>query len=55
MGMMEYTAVGDPGAVADQLGDFARHADADELVTVHAASALEDRLESVRLTAEAVA
>lgn len=55
MGMMEYTAVGDPGAVRDQLVDFARHADADELVTVHAASALEDRLESVELTAGATA
>jgi alkanesulfonate monooxygenase SsuD/methylene tetrahydromethanopterin reductase-like flavin-dependent oxidoreductase (luciferase family) len=52
IGMMEYTAVGDPGAVRDQLADFARHADADELVTVHAASSLEHRLESVDLTAD---
>jgi luciferase family oxidoreductase group 1 len=53
VGMMEYTAVGDPAAVRDQLAEFARHADADELVTVHAAAGLEQRLESVELTAEA--
>jgi luciferase family oxidoreductase group 1 len=55
IGMMEYTAVGDPGAVRGQLADFARHAETDELVTVHAAATLEQRLESVELTAEAAA
>ncbi|MFZ4519256.1 MAG: LLM class flavin-dependent oxidoreductase [Microthrixaceae bacterium] len=53
VGMMEYTAAGDPAAVREQLAAFALHADADELITVHAAATLEQRLESVELTAAA--
>lgn len=52
--MIRHTAVGTPDAVAAALDEFARHADADELMTVHAAPSLAGRLHSVELTATAV-
>ncbi|MCU0310872.1 MAG: LLM class flavin-dependent oxidoreductase [Acidimicrobiales bacterium] len=50
--MMRYTAVGPPSAVGAYLEDFARHADADELIVAHQAPTLDDRLRSVALVAE---
>ncbi|WAB82972.1 LLM class flavin-dependent oxidoreductase [Microcella daejeonensis] len=52
--MMRYTAVGAPGEVRQYLHEFARHAQADELITAHASLDLDARLASVRLTAEAM-
>jgi luciferase family oxidoreductase group 1 len=49
--MVRYTAAGTPEAVAAYLEEFVGHADADELVVVHAASAVERRLRSVDLLA----
>ncbi|MFF8818799.1 LLM class flavin-dependent oxidoreductase [Leucobacter sp. NPDC015123] len=49
--MMRYTAVGGPERVREQLADFAKLADADELVTVHPAPTREEQLESLRLGA----
>ena len=51
--MMRYSAVGTPSAVREYLEDFTRHADADELIVVHASPSLDDRLRSVDLLAEA--
>ncbi len=51
--MMRYSAVGEPATVRDQLVDFRAHADADELIVVHASPTLEARLRSVALLAEA--
>lgn len=48
-GMLRYTAVGGPERVREQLADFAKLADADELVTVHPAPTREEQLTSVRL------
>lgn len=48
-GMLRYTAVGGPERVREQLADFAKLADADELVTVHPAPTREEQLHSVRL------
>jgi luciferase family oxidoreductase group 1 len=50
--MMEYTAVGDPPAVRSYLDDFARHADADELMVTLMSPALESRLRGATLLAE---
>jgi luciferase family oxidoreductase group 1 len=50
--MMRYTAVGAPGAVASYLEEFVEHADADELMVVHAAPTIETRLRSVDLVAD---
>jgi luciferase family oxidoreductase group 1 len=50
--MMTYAAVGTPADVKAYLDQFAKHADADELIVVHQASTLPARLRSVRLTAE---
>jgi luciferase family oxidoreductase group 1 len=50
--MMKYSAVGTAEQVHAYLDDFARHADADELIVVHQAPALDARLRSVRLLAE---
>jgi len=50
--MMRYSAVGAPGTVREYLDAFAQHADADELIVVHAASGVEARLRSVGLLAE---
>ncbi len=52
--MMRYTATGPPPAVADYLDDFAKHADADELMLVHAAPTIDGRLRSIELVADAV-
>ena len=52
--MMRHTAVGTPDQVAAVLDEFARVADADELMTVHNATSLEARIRSVELTAAAV-
>ena len=51
--MMRYSAVGDPVGVKGYLEAFAQHADADELIVVHAAPSVEARLRSVDLLAEA--
>jgi luciferase family oxidoreductase group 1 len=53
--MLTYTAAGTPTDVKDYLEGFAKHADADELITAHAAPTIEARLRSVDLTAEAMA
>ncbi|MFV0432877.1 MAG: LLM class flavin-dependent oxidoreductase [Leucobacter sp.] len=50
-GMLKYTAIGGPDRVRDELEAFARHADVDELITVHAAPTRAEQLASVRLTA----
>lgn len=50
--MMTYTGVGRPDDVAAYLADFARHADADELMVVHQASGVDSRLRSLELLAE---
>ncbi|MDQ0094251.1 LLM class flavin-dependent oxidoreductase [Paeniglutamicibacter psychrophenolicus] len=55
MNMLKYTAVGDGAAVAQYLEEFARTAQADELITVHNASDPAQRLESVKITAKAMA
>ncbi|GAA4958509.1 LLM class flavin-dependent oxidoreductase [Actinoplanes utahensis] len=52
--MLTYTAVGTPDEVRSYLVSFAEKAQADELIVAHQSSLIEDRLESVRLTAEAV-
>ena len=51
--MMRYSAVGTAEAVKEYLDAFAEHADADELIVVHAAPSIEARLRSVDLVAEA--
>lgn len=51
--MMRYTAVGAPEQVREQLDAFAVHADADELIVVHAGPGLDARLRSVDLLADA--
>ena len=50
--MMTYVAVGGPAEVKEYLEQFAKHADADELITTHALSTIEGRLRSVELAAE---
>jgi len=50
--MMKYSAVGTPATVRAYLEDFARHADADELIVAHLASSVESRLGSVDLLAD---
>ena len=54
MKMLQYTAVGDGSAVAEYLHEFARTAQADELITVHNAGEPGQRLESVKITAKAM-
>ncbi|MDZ7733019.1 MAG: hypothetical protein U5R31_07765 [Acidimicrobiia bacterium] len=49
--MMTYTGVGEPAAVGEYLHSFAREADADELMVVHAGSTIDARLRSVELVA----
>jgi len=51
--MLRFTAIGGPERVREELDAFAKYADADELITVHAAPTPAERLESVRLTAPA--
>jgi len=50
-GMMRYTAVGGRDRVRAELDAFARHADADELITVHQAPSRAEQLASVRIAA----
>ena len=52
--MTRYSAVGAPSDVREFLEEFARHAQADELITAHASPTIEDRLRSVSLTADAM-
>ena len=51
--MMKHSAIGTPDAVSAYLDDFARRADADELITVHASPTVDARLRSVELVAAA--
>jgi luciferase family oxidoreductase group 1 len=51
--MMTHAAVGTPGQALDYLEDFAKRADADELITAHQSPTIEARLRSVSLLAEA--
>ncbi|GHF52963.1 putative transposase [Amycolatopsis bartoniae] len=53
--MTKYTASGTPEQVRAYLADFAADAQADELITVHQATRIEDRVRSVELTAAAMA
>jgi luciferase family oxidoreductase group 1 len=52
--MVRYSAVGAPGEVRDYLEQFAKHADADELMVAHQCSTTEARLRSVELLGEAM-
>jgi alkanesulfonate monooxygenase SsuD/methylene tetrahydromethanopterin reductase-like flavin-dependent oxidoreductase (luciferase family) len=52
--MLLYSAVGTPGEVSDYLDGFLRKTGADELIVVHQARGIEDRLRSVTLLAEAM-
>ncbi|MBB2946636.1 luciferase family oxidoreductase group 1 [Actinoplanes lutulentus] len=52
--MLTYTAVGTPDEVSAYLTDFAKEAQADELIVAHQSTRIADRLESVALTASAV-
>jgi luciferase family oxidoreductase group 1 len=49
--MVVYSAVGRPGEVHDYLDDFAKHADADELIVALQSPATEARLRSAELLA----
>ncbi len=51
--MMTYAAVGTPGQAVDYLHDFAKLADADELITAHQSPTPAQRLRSVELLAGA--
>jgi luciferase family oxidoreductase group 1 len=51
--MMRYTAVGTAATVKEYLDEFARHADADELMVAPAAPTIESRLRSMDLLADA--
>jgi luciferase family oxidoreductase group 1 len=53
--MLKYAAVGGQREVREYLTGFAADTGADELITVHPAESLEDRLRSVRLLAAAMA
>jgi luciferase family oxidoreductase group 1 len=53
--MMTYSAIGTPDEVRDYLEEFARHAQADELIVAHQSPELEGRLRSVELTAATMA
>jgi len=52
--MLTYSAVGTPREVSDYLDGFLAKTGADELIVVHQAPAIEDRLRSVTLLAEAM-
>lgn len=49
--MMRYSAIGGPERVREQLADFAKLADADELVTVHPAPTRVEQLASLKYSA----
>lgn len=50
--MMKFSAVGTPDVVQEYLEEFAKHADADELIVAHQSVGTEERLRSVELVAE---
>ena len=50
--MMHYTAAGSPSTVASYLAGFVAAAGVDELMTVHPAIDLDDRLHSIEMLAE---
>ena len=52
--MLTYSAVGTPPEVRKYVEGFVRHADADELITVHHAATPAARLRSVEVLADAV-
>jgi alkanesulfonate monooxygenase SsuD/methylene tetrahydromethanopterin reductase-like flavin-dependent oxidoreductase (luciferase family) len=52
--MMQYAAVGTPDDVRDYLMSFAEEGQADELILAHQSAMIDDRLESVSLTAGAL-
>ncbi len=52
--MLTHSAVGTPAQVREQLVEFRRFADADELIVGHASAQVEQRLRSVQLLAEAM-
>jgi luciferase family oxidoreductase group 1 len=52
--MLTYSAVGTPREVSDYLDGFLRQTGADELIVVHQAPGIENRLRSVTLLAEAM-
>lgn len=52
--MLTYTAVGTPAQVREYLDGFIRHTGADEVIVAHQAAAIEGRLRSVTLLAEAM-
>ena len=52
--MVAYSAVGEPGEVKDYLEQFAKHADADELIIALQSPTAESRLRSAQLVADAV-
>ena len=52
--MLSYSAVGTPGEVSAYLDGFLAKTGADELIVVHQAPGIEDRLRSVTLLAEAM-
>jgi luciferase family oxidoreductase group 1 len=52
--MLTYSAVGTPTQVSDYLDGFIRRTEADELIVAHQAPAIEGRLRSVTLLAEAM-
>lgn len=52
--MLTYTALGGPERVRDELAAFARHAQADELITVHPAPTRAEQLTSLRIAAPTV-
>ena len=51
--MMTYTAAGDPPTVRRYLDDFARHADADELIVTLMSPGLDNRLRAATLLSQA--
>jgi luciferase family oxidoreductase group 1 len=52
--MVRYAAVGRPGEVKDYLEDFAKHADADELIVALQSPSADERLRSAELLADTV-
>jgi luciferase family oxidoreductase group 1 len=52
--MLTYAAVGTPAQVSDYLDGFIRRTETDEVIVVHQAPAIEGRLRSVTLLAEAM-
>lgn len=53
--MTKYTAVGTPDEIRSYLEDFAASIHADELITAHHATGIDDRVRSVELTGSALA